>query len=177
MDIPDIEPDTVHAGTRIRWTRTVPDHEAGDGWSVSYWLVRESEVSHRIEVVATGDGDVWTVDVLPDESSQWIPGRYRWQMVATKADDGDVVGTGTIVVAENFATGAVVDTRSHARRVLEAVEAVIEDRATKDQMGYAIGGRSLQRTPLPELMKLRNRYRAMVSFQERGPRTVLARFR
>ena len=51
------------------------------------------------------------------------------------------------------------DLRGHAAIVLAAIEAVIENRATKDQMGYRIGDRSLERTPLPDLLKLRDQYR------------------
>ena len=48
----------------------------------------------------------------------------------------------------------------HVRRVIDAIEAVIERRATKDQKSYSIDGRSLERTPIDELLLLRDRYRA-----------------
>lgn len=56
-----------------------------------------------------------------------------------------------------------VDTRSHAKKTLEALEAVIEGRATLDQERYRLNNRELFRTPLDTLIKLRNQYRAEVS--------------
>jgi len=45
---------------------------------------------------------------------------------------------------------------------------VIENRATIDQQSYQINNRSLQRTPLAELMKLRAKYRAELSQKKRA---------
>jgi hypothetical protein len=50
--------------------------------------------------------------------------------------------------------------RSHAKIVLDSIEAVLENRATMDQSSMSIAGRSLSRTPLPDLMELRDRYKA-----------------
>jgi len=50
--------------------------------------------------------------------------------------------------------------------VLDAIEAVIENRATLDQESYQIGGRSLKRMPIADLMRLRQLYRAEVAGEE-----------
>ena len=39
---------------------------------------------------------------------------------------------------------------------------MIENRATMDQQEYAIGGRSLKRTPMADLLRLRSVYRTEV---------------
>ena len=46
------------------------------------------------------------------------------------------------------------------------VEAVLEDRATKDQEEYTIGDRSLKRTPMKDLLVLRDTYRLDVKAEE-----------
>ena len=51
------------------------------------------------------------------------------------------------------------DARSHVQRVLDAIEAVLEKRATLDQEQYRINNRELRRTPIADLLKLRDRYR------------------
>ena len=51
------------------------------------------------------------------------------------------------------------DARSHVQRVLDAIEAVLEKRATLDQERYRINNRELVRTPVADLLKLRDRYR------------------
>ena len=75
---------------------------------------------------------------------------------------------------------------SHAEKVLAAIEAALERCASTDQMNYSIEGLSLARTPIADLLTLRDRYKAEVvrekqaaAFKEvpgRG-RQVFTRFR
>jgi len=74
---------------------------------------------------------------------------------------------------------------THARRVLTAIEAVIEGRASKDQEEYTIGTRSLKRTPIKDLLVLRDAYKAEVAHEDAqyrlaqglpNPRKVRVRF-
>ena len=57
---------------------------------------------------------------------------------------------------------ALYDNRTHAKKVLDAIEAVIEARASVDQMRIVIAGRELSKTSIPDLMKLRMAYKAEV---------------
>ena len=69
------------------------------------------------------------------------------------------VDEGRTEVVVNFAN-TNADVRSHAKKVLDAIEAVLENRASQDQMSYSIAGRSLSRMSIDDLMTFRNRYRA-----------------
>ena len=69
------------------------------------------------------------------------------------------VDEGRTKVVVNFAN-TNADVRSHAKKVLDAIEAVLENRASQDQMSYSIAGRSLSRMSIDDLMTFRNRYRA-----------------
>lgn len=53
-------------------------------------------------------------------------------------------------------------TQSHAEKVLQAIEAVIESRATKEQASIAIAGRQVQYIPLGELLRFRSEYKRLV---------------
>ena len=55
---------------------------------------------------------------------------------------------------------------SHAQTVLDAIEAVIENRASLDQQSYTIAGRRLDRMPIADLLMLRDRYKAEVFKEE-----------
>ena len=48
--------------------------------------------------------------------------------------------------------------------------AVIEKRATKDQESYSLNGRSLTRTSVEELQRLKNNYQAMYNAEVRRER-------
>ena len=49
------------------------------------------------------------------------------------------------------------------QKVLDAIEAVLENRATLEQEQYQINNRSLKRRSSGELLKLRDHYRAELS--------------
>mgnify|MGYP004192860319 CR=1 FL=1 len=49
--------------------------------------------------------------------------------------------------------------RSYAKTILDAIEAVISNRATMDQQSMSIAGRSLSRMSVDELMTFRNQFK------------------
>jgi hypothetical protein len=70
-----------------------------------------------------------------------------------------MVDSGRTSITQNLAdTNA--DLRSHAKKVLDNIQAVIEGRATIDQSSMSIAGRSLSRMSVDELMTFRDRYKA-----------------
>ena len=82
------------------------------------------------------------------------------------ARDGHVVELehGELQVAADIAQlAAGHDPRAHVQKVLDAIEAVLENRATLEQEQYQINNRSLKRRSIGELLKLRDHYRAELS--------------
>lgn len=77
---------------------------------------------------------------------------------------------GLTVVPANLSAGPII---SHAQKVLDAIEAVLEKRATLDQQRYSIADRELVRTPIPELLLLRDRYRSEVRRERLSKRGAL----
>ncbi|NDV20832.1 hypothetical protein GO013_15585 [Pseudodesulfovibrio sp. JC047] len=155
----------ITAGDSLNWTETVSAYPASDGWILNFVLVNGSA---KVEFSASADGDGYVVDVPGSTTSNWTPGRYRFQAHVEKGADRFTVGSGTVDILPDFAGVATLDGRSHAEKVLDAIEAVIEKRATRDQESYTIKGRSLSRTPLPELLALRDKYKAEVRAQRRA---------
>lgn len=116
--------------------------------------------------LATSDADGWLVAIAAVTTANLAAGTYDWTLFATRASDGarQSIDCGVIEVAPNpTATG---DTRSAARRHLDAINAVIEGRITKDVESYSIEGRALTRTPLADLHRLRARYLAEVQAED-----------
>ncbi len=174
VGVPTGEPEAVVVGDTWRWRRgdLVSLYPAGDGWTLTYVLLNEAG---KITIAASADGDGFLVDEAAAATAAHAAGRYRWEASVSKDEDRFRVGTGTIEVRPDFAAAESLDTRSHARKVLEKIEAVIERRATKDQEEYTIDGRSLKRTPIPELTALRDRYRAEVRREEQSERAAQGR--
>lgn len=162
---PTTEPAQLVAGDRWAWKRTDlgVDYPPAS-YSLRYSARLEGATGAEIEIVATEVGADYIVEVPIAATGTYAPGRYRWQAYILRTSDGErvTVGTGIFEVVANRETSSA-DPRSHARKVLEAIEAVIEKRATIDQMNFTVttgsGSRSLGRIPIPDLLVLRDRYR------------------
>ena len=157
LSLPTVEPAQLVAGDTWQWKKSLVDFPAGDGWQLVYVFANATQ---RFSITSTADGSDHLVSLSAALSSDKVPGRYDWAAYAKLAGARHQVGAGSAEVLPNLEGNRPWDRRTHARRVLEAIEAVIEGRASKDQEEYAIGDRSLRRTPIPELLKLRDRYKA-----------------
>ena len=155
--IPTTEPSQVRAGDTVKWTRLLSDYDPAT-WILSYAL---RGLPGKIDITASDNGDgSHLVSVTPATSTAWEPGIYSWAAQVTDGTDVYTVDHGTIEVLDDLsAISGVHDGRTHAKKVLDAIEAVLENRATKDQESYSIAGRSLSRTSIADLLKLRDRYR------------------
>jgi hypothetical protein len=166
-DIPSTEPTSARAGDTWKWTRSLADYPASAGWTLKY---RFKNASAGFEIVASASGDDHAVTVAAATTAAYGAGDYSWiAWVEGGSSEKYSVDAGTLSVLADYRSGAVgvaLDDRSHARKVLAAIEAVIERRATKDQEEYSLEGRSLKRTPVAELLKLRQRYRAEVDAED-----------
>ena len=160
-DIPTNEPLQVTAGDSVTWKRSFSDYPAADGWVLTYALQHSSNT--KITLTASADGDDHLVSEVAATTAAWGPGIYSWQAYVTKAPDRYQVDTGTLEILPDLSALTNYDGRSHVKKTLDAIEAVIEGRATKDQESYSFstggGSRSLSRTPLADLIMLRTKYK------------------
>lgn len=168
-DIPTNEPFSIRAGDTWAWTRTLDDYSAAT-WVLKYRFKHPTATG--FEIVSTASGTDHAVSVAAATTTAYTAGTWSWsawvQDIATGLEKY-TVDAGTMEILADFRSGAAtttLDDRSHARKVLTAIEAVIEGRAAKDQEEYTIAGRSLKRTPIPDLIKLHARYTAMVAGED-----------
>lgn len=156
------EPAEIISGDRIAWKRTDLDADYDTGsYSLSYSARLENSGSTEISISASESGDEYIVEVAAATSAAWTVGVYHWQAYITRTSDSEriTVDSGTWEVFANR-DAATSDPRSHAKIVLDAIESVIEGRASQDQMAYSIAGRSLSRMSIEDLILFRDRYRA-----------------
>lgn len=168
--IPEIEPQRVYAGDRLQWKRTDLSDFPADEWTLTYYL-KSSVAGGSIDIVATADGDDYSVDVSPSTSAGYTAAVYYWSAFVEKTDSSDrkLIAQGRLeILANPVDVAAPTDGRSHARRTLEAIQAVIERRATTDQQRYVFQavGRSVDRIPIADLLKFLAVYEAKVKAEE-----------
>jgi len=144
-------PGTVIAGLPLRCSAVFAGISAPE-WDVSLYL----RGTGAVDCVGTPDGDGYVFDV---DTSGLDPGTYWYSLRGS--DGGAVVefASGSLEVRPDLAAMDSYDGRSHCKKVLDAIEAVLEQRATHDQQSYTIqtsqGMRQLNRLPVDELLRLR----------------------
>ena len=153
--IPTTEPTEFMAGNTVDWTKTLADFPASDGWTVTHAFVNSAGT---FTTTSTADGDDHLTTITAAISADISAGDYRWQAYATKGAERYPAGSGATTVKANFATGAT-DGRGHAKTVLDALEAVMENRASSDQASVSIGGRSISKLSPAELIEFISFYR------------------
>lgn len=159
-DVPTTEPVSVTAGDTLTWRRSLADYPASAGWVLTYALVSGAAL---YTLTAAADGDDHLVTVAAATSAGYAADTYSWQAYVTLGTERHTVGFGTLTILPNLADqGGGYDNRSHARKTLAALEAWIEnhDMAVAD---YQIAGRAMRYISIPDLLKLRDAYKAEVS--------------
>lgn len=113
-----------------------------------------------INLISTADDTQHRFTAAATVTATWAAGDYWFSLRATQGTEVQLIDEGQITIRPDLAQIAgTYDGRSHVEKVLTAIEAVIEGRATIDQQSYQINNRSLARTPIADLLLLRTKYR------------------
>jgi len=151
----ELFPNGIQAGLTLRRLVVQPAYPAPE-WQLSV-VLRGPSV---IDLLAVPDGRNHLLHVPATITQGWLHGEYAVSVRMQRGDDIEEIDSGTVTVRPDIAQlAAGHDARSHVQRVLDAIEAVLEKRATLDQEQYRINNRELRRTPIADLLKLRDRYR------------------
>jgi hypothetical protein len=160
------------AGDTLKYADSFPDYPASAGYTLTTRLVRRDAAGAPITFNATASGDDYQTNVPAATTAGWAPGIYTWSKYVTLAGERYTLDAGELEIrADPAAATAPLDQRSHAQRTLDAIEAVIEQRASSAQLQWSIKGRQVQYMSLDELRKMRAHYRAEVA-QERNAERV-----
>lgn len=165
-DIPTTEPAALRAGDTWKWTKSLADYPASFPWTLKY---RFKNAAGGFEITAVASGDDHAVTVPAATSAAYAAGTYDWvAWVEGGSSEKYTVGEGVAEILPDLRTGtatAALDARTHARKVLDAVETWLESRDPA-VAEYEIAGRRMKYIPLGELVKLRNRYKAEVEAED-----------
>jgi len=166
-ETPTREPDKITAGDYVQWKKLGADclTPAGDsclasaGWQLTYALVKSGQ---QITISASASGDDHLVTLAASATANYSPGIYSWQAYVTGgSSERYMVDSGTIEILPNLATAATgYDDRSHVKKVLDALEARLEKRATADQAQTLIGGEVIAYMPIQRVLEWRDKYKA-----------------
>ena len=162
IDIPLNEPVELRAGDTWAWRREDLSDYPAPTWVLTYQLKREVSGGNA-SIVAAASGTYHAVSVAKATTAGYAKGIWHWQAYVDNGASRYLVDRGTFNILPDFAVAGDLDNRTHVKKTLDAIEAVIEGRATSDQQSYTIMGRSLTRIPIAELMVFREKYKAEYS--------------
>lgn len=156
-------PETIYAGDHLDFSDTLSDYKASEGWTLHYVIINSTS---KYTIDSTADGDAHKFDIASSVTGDWDAGDYTWLAYVTKTGEEDEhLYRGQLTIKENLVTATTYDSRSHAKKSLDAIEAAIERRASKEQMQLQItvrgSSRALQYMSMDELIKARAYYRSL----------------
>lgn len=151
-------PRHIVTGDTLSFTLVAKDYLPEDGFT---YILNMSLLANTIQITgtasATNDNEI-DFYASPATTTAWVVGKYRYSIHATDSTDEYTVESGLADLDARTDISTGTDNKTHAQTVLANIEAVIENRSTKDQDAYSIAGRSLSRTPAEDLLKLRDYY-------------------
>lgn len=149
-------PATLRAGSAIEWSEGYNP----EGGSLVYTIFGQNGV-----ITLTASDRLFSVTSAA--SAGWAPGRYDWVLRRVVGEEKQDLLRGALTILGNpdiHPEG--LDARSHARRVLDAIESVLEGRAGDDVQEISIRGRTVKSMPIADLLRFRSLYRAEVRAEE-----------
>jgi len=163
MGIATTEPSVLVAGDFWTWEKDIPDYPAST-YDLSYVFYNEKTPATRFTIDATADGDTFLIE--ESDTNTHSAGDYAWQSFLTNTDSERVMyARGRVEVKPDPLT-STTDQRTHSRICLESIEAVLEGRAGNDVLSYSIGSRQLGKTPIKDLLSMRDYYASKVKSEE-----------
>ena len=158
------EPSSLVLGDFWAWRRDdlASDYPVGE-YALTYEFHEDSGGggTAKFTLTATEADSTYFIEAASSSTTSYDVGDYIWEAYITKSSDSNriMVDSGRTTITQNLAN-TNADLRSHAKKVLDAIEAVIENRASMDQSSMSIAGRSLSRMSIDELLTFRDRYKS-----------------
>jgi len=168
-------PDLIYAGDTVIFD--VPSFTDSIGTVIDSgtytlkWYARTNTASEGTTITGTAEGDGWRITVPASTTGNFDAGLWTWQAVATYDSTQYTAGRGQFTVkasAVYSGTPGAFDDRSRAEIDLEKVDAAIRTLASGGMVQeYSIGGRSLRRYKMTELLELRSTLQNEVAMERR----------
>lgn len=170
--VPTTEPLAFTAGDTIAWSKSFADYKASAGWALTYVL---ATADTSITLTAASAGDGFLITETAATTADWPAGAYTWHAYVTKGAERYTVGYGSLTLHPNYAIhSSGYDARSHVKKVLDALEAMLENKATQDQLSYSIGtgnsSRTLARLSPEQVLVWYDKYKILYSNEQKAER-------
>lgn len=155
IETPTAMPDSINAGDSFKVKLSYAEFLASAGWSLTLVIINSDK---KIELNSVADVDDHVLSAAPTVTADWPPGLYEFRIFAGDGTDRYQVAHGRIDVLPDLTQLDNFDHRSHVKKVLDALEAMLEGKASQDQSSLTIEGKSLSRYTPEELISWKTHY-------------------
>lgn len=162
--IPDSIPKELIAGDTWSWTRSLGDHPAGTWTATVYFEATQGAFS----IAGSASGTTHSFTIAAATTTTYAPGRYGWRLRVTDGSTTTTVESGMVEVLVDPAKAGKTDTRTWARKTLEAVECFLLGNASTAQASMSLAGRQISRWSIVELTAWRDKLRSEVKSEDQG---------
>lgn len=151
---PDEVPSELVAGTLFAWKRSdITAAYPTASYTLKFRLVMLVDPFTEYDITASKTGEEHVVQQT--DTASFAAGEYRWYADITRDSDSVSVQVDEGLVTLRPAAG---QDDSHTYRVLQAIRAVIEGTASREEESYSINGRSLSLRSPEDLLLLEKEY-------------------
>lgn len=156
-------PQSMTAGDTVRWTENIVVLPG-----ISYKTVFVSSGKTPLEVIGSIGDDTVSFELTAEQSLALGPGEKCAYLVAYEDSGRLTLGKCNVTVNPDPLSVAGADTRSRVKRILDDIDAVIEDRATDAVLDRSVDGMTFRYMSLDKLFELRDRYAALYAMEQGG---------
>ena len=172
-------PQSLISGDSLNLSLTdfVADYPASAGWAVALVLAPVAGGTN-VSTAASGGAIAWDILITSAASAAFAVGTWRWSITAIKDGNRSTLKGGQIEILADPATNDL-DSRTVAKKTLDALDAAILGRASKTELEIEFqDGRRIRHMPHGDLIKMRDVYARKVAAEmrkNRGPIRIMAR--
>ena len=162
-------PDTIVVGDFVQFKLTKYSSDYANTAHTMAFIARAGTGANvEFTITATNSGDDYLFSAASTVTADYTAGHYHYQIevVETSSSNRLILDQGEIDVEFDLDVNNV-DPRTHAEKMLQKIEAVLENRADGDLSSYSIAGRSLTKMSPEELLQWRDYYRREVRVHKR----------
>lgn len=177
-------PSEIFAGDSATWNDDPTADRLGGSIDSAWTLKYVISFATAVTLTATSNGSGWTTTLSKTQSAV-AAGDYYWQAYAETGSRRESLGSGRLKI--RAAAGNAVTGKSQIRQDLEAVQAAMRAMISGGAVAeYTIGGRSLRKIDMTDLIMLEQKLKGELYREEKAerlanglgnPSNVFVRFR
>lgn len=167
-------PKIIVAGDTVKWSEPATGDYSSPAWTRTVSL-RHRTAALSVNVVGVANGGGWDFTLSAVSSAAIAVGTLFYQDYVSKDAERFTLATGQIECTGNAAaaSGQVFDGRTQTETDLDAVRAAIRAKiAGGDVQEYTIGGRSLKKMAMADLLLLETKLKADLQSEKRARRVA-----